>query len=293
MNNWLYFYQHLPQRINPTISFGFFSVSWYSIMYLVGFVTVYMLIRYRINNAEYENFKISNSKLQFPNKIQNPKSKYQNVLFDFLIYAFVGLIIGARLGEVFFYNLSYYIAYPWQIISPFDPVTNEFIGIYGMSYHGGLIGVIIATLLFCRQYKINFFSWANFIVPAIPLGYFFGRIGNFLNGELYGRVTSRWWGMYFSDDSMVLLRHPSQLYEAILEGLILFTILWPIRNKKWARENIMTLYVSGYAIARIVSEFFRQPDGYIGPLTLGQFYSFLMILVAFGMFLNGRKRWYN
>ncbi|MFA6485464.1 MAG: prolipoprotein diacylglyceryl transferase [Parcubacteria group bacterium] len=231
------------------------------------------------------------SKLNHSKLFQNSKFKIQNseYLLDFLLYAFVGLIVGARLGEVFFYNFSYYAAHPIQIISPFDPVTHRFIGIYGMSYHGGLIGVVIAGWLWAKKNNINLLNWFNFIVPAIPAGYFFGRIGNFINGELYGRATTGWWGMYFPNDYMHELRNPSQLYEAFLEGIILFVILWLLRNKKWAKDNMLAFYLSGYAIARIISEFFRDPDGWIGFLTLGQFYSLLMVPTAFLVFLNTKK----
>jgi phosphatidylglycerol:prolipoprotein diacylglycerol transferase len=258
-------------------------------MYLVAFFVVYLLVRYRINKAEYEGLKIPNDKLQIPNKIQISKSKMESLLLDFLLYAFIGLIIGARLGEVFFYNFSYYSANPLMIISPFDPVTHKFIGIYGMSYHGGLIGVAVTAWIWARKNNINLLSWGNLIAPAIPAGYFFGRIGNFINGELYGRPTSTWWGMYFPSDPTGQLRHPSQLYEAFLEGILLFFILWPIRRKYWARNNMLVLYLSGYAVARITSEFFREPDGLIGFLTLGQFYSLLTLLAAFLVFLNTRK----
>lgn len=224
---------------------------------------------------------------EFP--ISKLKIKNSEYLVDFLLYAFIGLIIGARLGEVLFYNFSYYMADPIRIISPFDPATHQFIGIYGMSYHGGLIGVIIATAIFCRKYKISFINWVNFIVPAVPLGYFFGRLGNFINGELYGRATESFLGMYFPADAMQKLRHPSQLYEAFLEGIVLFAILWPIRNKSWARKNMLALYLAGYAIARIIAEFFREPDGFIGPFTLGQFYSFFMIFASISVFLYTKK----
>ena len=195
----------------------------------------------------------------------------------------------ARLGEILFYNFPYYAANPLAIISPFDPVTHQFIGIYGMSYHGGLIGATIASWLWARKNKISLSNWINFIVPAIPLGYFFGRLGNFINGELYGRVTTKWWGMYFPSDLIGELRHPSQLYEAFLEGIILFIILWPIRNKKWAKDNMLALYLLGYAAARIMAEFFRDPDGWIGPFTIGQFLSLLMIIPAIFLLVKRQK----
>jgi phosphatidylglycerol:prolipoprotein diacylglycerol transferase len=238
-------------------------------MYLVAFLVVYLLVKFRINRKEIFNDQAS------------------KLLLDFLLYVFVGLVIGARLGEVFFYNFQYYFVNPLAIISPFDPVTHEFVGIYGMSYHGGLIGVVVAAYLWTRKNKINFLEWANFIVPAIPLGYFFGRIGNFINGELYGRITTKWWGMYFAGDQY--LRHPSQLYEAMLEGIVLFLILWPLRNHKKLKNNMLAIYLAGYAVTRFISEFFREPDGWIGFLTIGQFLSILMFLASVFVFLISRK----
>ena len=302
MNSFLYSYQHLPYHINPVFfSAGFFHISWYAMMYLVSFLVVYCLLKYRINKGGYD-CEIKNQKSNL--KIANQNLKFLNgLLLDFLLYAFVGLIIGARLGEVLFYNLPYYMAHPLAIISPFDPATGKFIGIYGMSYHGGLIGVIVATVIFCKKYKLDFWQWANFIVPAIPAGYFFGRIGNFINGELYGRVTAVPWGMYFpgavkthcnaSLQCANQLRHPSQFYEAILEGIILFSVLWPARNKKIMRENALAIYIIGYASLRFLVEFFREPDSQsdllAGYLTVGQLLSVAMLILGIVIFLKTKK----
>lgn len=277
MQNLIHFYQHIPEKINPTIfNWGFFKLDWYSISYILGFLTVYFLLRYRLK--EIVNYK-KNILLD------------KNSLLDLLTYSFFGLLLGARLGYIIFYNFSYYWNNPLTIISPFDPISHEFIGIYGMSYHGGLLGVIIASLLFSKKYKINFWHLANFVAPAIPAGYFFGRIGNFLNGELYGRATEKFWGMYFPTDTLGLLRHPSQLYEAIFEGLVLFIILWKIRQSEKLKDKLLGIYLLGYAIFRIGIEFFREPDeqvGYLfGFLTLGQGLSFIMLF--FGLFLFFRN----
>jgi phosphatidylglycerol---prolipoprotein diacylglyceryl transferase len=276
MDKFLYSYQHLPFYINPVaFSFGFFKIDWYSLMYIFGFITVYLLLKYRIKKVE-NNFIFDISKL-----------------LDLLLYSFLGLIIGARLGYILFYNPSFYWQNPLAIISPYDPISYEFIGIYGMSYHGGLIGVILAVWIFSKKNKINFFELANFAVPAIPAGYFFGRMGNFLNGELFGRVTDKFWGMYFPADVLRILRHPSQLYEAILEGIILFLILWFLRNKEELKDKMLGLYLLGYAICRIIAEFFREPDeqiGYIfGCLTLGQILSFIMLILGILLILYSNK----
>lgn len=263
--------------MKPSFHAGFFYVSWYGIMYLIAFAVVYILIRYRIKTGEWKE------------ELKTQNLKPYDILLDFLLYAFFGLVIGARLGEVFFYNFPYYWAHPIRIISPFDPATHKFIGIYGMSYYGGLIGVVLATIFFTRKYKISFWQWADFVIPAIPLGYFFGRLGNFINGELYGRATSRWWGMYFPGDQLQLLRHPSQIYEAILEGLVLFFILWKTRNKKTFSGYFFIVYLGGYAIFRFIAEFWREPDVQIGFLTLGQILSLVALLSAVTIFWNRKE----
>lgn len=261
MGNWLQFYQELPLRINPlAFHIGFVQISWYALMYLVGFAVVYYLLVWRIKKKEGYWTK-------------------ENIQ-EFLMSAFLGVVIGGRLGYVIFYNLPFYLNNPLAIISPFN--QGAWTGIYGMSYHGGLIGVLIATVFFCRKNKINFLSLADFVVPAVPAGYFFGRLGNFWNGELFGRITQKSWGMYFLGET--LLRHPSQLYEALLEGLVLFVLLWFLRNKVQLKGKFLGLYVLGYSFFRFGVEFFRQPDEQIGLiggfLTLGQIFSLIIIGLA-------------
>lgn len=268
------FYQHLPARINPTaFSVGPFSIEWYSIMYLIGFLTVFGLAVHRIKKKE-ETFEI-------------------NLIINFLFYSFAGLVIGARIGYILFYNFSYYWCHPLAIISPFDPTTHAFIGIYGLSYHGGLIGIILASIIFSKKYSLSFRRFANFIAPAIPAGYFFGRIGNFLNGELFGKVTQKIWGMYFAAGNANSLRHPSQLYEAALEGLALFIIIWLLRNNVKVKNHLFGLYLCGYAIARFVSELFREPDEQIGYLchffTLGQILSLIMLISGLSVIFIWKK----
>jgi phosphatidylglycerol---prolipoprotein diacylglyceryl transferase len=276
MNNWLYFYQHLPFYINPTaFSLGFFSLDWYSLAYIFGFTIVYFLLRYRIKKGENKiNFNIAK-------------------LFDLLFFLFVGLLLGGRLGYVLFYNLSYYLHNPITIISPFDPATHAFVGIYGMSYHGGLIGILLFAWIFSRKNKINFYKLSNFVVPAVPAGYFLGRLGNFFNGELYGRETQRFWGMYFPSDPFGVLRHPSQIYEAILEGIVVFLILWIIRNNNKFEDKLIGIYMFSYGFFRIIIEFFRQPDSQIGYifnfLTLGQIFSFIMVIIGVILIVYSNK----
>jgi phosphatidylglycerol:prolipoprotein diacylglycerol transferase len=206
----------------------------------------------------------------------------------------VGLLIGGRLGYILFYDFSYYWQSPLAIISPIDPITHQFIGIYGMSYHGALLGALLAGWIYTKIKKLNFWRWANFIAPAVPAGYFFGRMGNLMNGELYGRLTDKSWGMYFPSDPFGLLRHPSELYEAGLEGTLLFLILWKLRQSEKYKNHLLALYIMGYALVRIIAEFFREPDAQIGylflGLTLGQILSLGMLILGLGLFSVGRKR---
>ncbi len=289
MNIWLEFYQHIPFYINPEIfRIGPFAVGWYAVSYIAAFFVVYGLLKKRLLMDESQEL--------FRNVIPRKNNLVENkkTIFDFLLFCFLGLVIGARLGYVFFYNFSFYLAHPLAIISPFDSFTGKLIGIYGMSYHGGLVGVIIFGIIFARKHALNFWKLADFVVPALPLGYFFGRMGNFLNGELYGRATEKWWGMYFPSSvetqnfASLQLRHPSQLYEAFLEGILLFIFLWTMRNKKIFQGKFLALYLMSYAATRFIAEFYRQPDEQIGflfdSLTLGQLFSLLMFFSGLALF---------
>ena len=276
--NYLEFYQNIPIHLNPiAFKIGFFPVEWYSLMYLAAFVTVYLLLSWRLKNEKLQ-INISLEKIE-----------------NFILWVILGVVIGGRIGYVLFYEPSYFLAHPLEIISPFDMAGN-FIGLYGMSYHGGVLGVLLVSFIFAKRNKIAFFSLADFVIPAIPAGYFFGRIGNFLNGELYGRLTQSHWGMYFYNSMNLTweLRFPSQLLEAFFEGLALFLILWIGRNKKWMQGNFLSAYLLGYGIFRFGIEFVREPDwqiGFVGQslglhLTLGQVYSIIMIFLAVGIYLR-------
>lgn len=256
-------WQHLPARINPNLfEFGAFQIRYYSLMYLVAFALTYLLVTFRIKK---ENYRYT------PEMIQ-----------DCFVWCILGLIIGARLGYVLFYNFSYYLGHPLEIFLPFDFSNGiRFVGISGMSYHGGAIGVVIASLVFCRRRRIDFWRLADLFAPAIPLGYTFGRIGNFVNGELYGRVTTVAWGMIFPRDPYQALRHPSQLYEAFFEGLVLFAVLWMIRKKSPFDGFLLSLYLMGYGLVRFFIEFYREPDAHLGviwvSMTTGQLLCLSMI----------------
>jgi phosphatidylglycerol---prolipoprotein diacylglyceryl transferase len=268
-------WQQIPAQINPAIfSIGSFQLRYYSLMYIVAFAIVYFLVLYRI---KHEKYKYTAENIQ-----------------DYLVWAMIGLLIGGRLGYVLIYNFSYYAQHPLEIILPFDFSNGiRFIGISGMSYHGGLIGVTIMTILFCRKFNINFWNFADLLCPAIPLGYTFGRIGNFINGELFGRVTTMPWGMYFPLDPTHSLRHPSQLYEAMFEGIFLFIVLWLIRKKKRFDGFLLGLYICGYGLVRFIIEFFREPDyqvGFIlGTISIGQLLCLLMMLGGIALLIWRRN----
>ena len=201
MNDFWHWWQHIPQQLDPVIfEIGGFKLQYYGLMYVVAFVVTYLLVTYRINHEE--RFQLT------PDQVQ-----------ALITSMMLGVIVGGRIGYVIFYNLPYYLKHPLEIILPFD-ISNgfKFTGITGMSFHGGLICVILFTWLYCHKNGLNLFEVADLFIPAIPLGYTFGRIGNFINGELYGRVTSAPIGMVFPLAPGSQLRHPSQLYEALLEA---------------------------------------------------------------------------
>jgi phosphatidylglycerol:prolipoprotein diacylglycerol transferase len=278
MEGFIRFWQHIPENLDPYIlEIGSFRLGWYGLMYVVAFGVVYLMCLYRIR---YEGFSYGKELLQ-----------------DLFVWVVLGLIIGARLGYVIFYNPGYYLAHPMEI---FLPVSFEggvrFTGISGMSYHGGLIGCVSAGIWFLKRRKMDIWPFADFIFPGGPLGYTFGRIGNFINGELYGRATDAPWGMYFPQDPTGVLRHPSQLYEAFFEGIVLFVILWLWRKRFPFPGFSLALYVMGYGTVRFFIEFVRQPDAHLGtvlgPFSMGQVLCFAMIAAGalLALWLRARAR---
>lgn len=250
----------MPSSVSPiAVQIGPFAVHWYSLMWLCAAAVVYALTRWRIRRAE---------------------GPYTVALMDdVVLWAFAGAIVGGRLGYVFLYDAVYYCAHPLAIFSPYDFVAGTWTGIYGMSYHGGMIGVACALWLVARRHRADTVRVMDFLVPALPAGYFFGRLGNFFNHELVGRVTTSPMGMVFPGDRIA--RHPSQLYEAFAEGIILFCVLWPLRNRVRTRGMLTTIYLLLYGVARFCCEFFRAPDAHVGfvwqGLTMGQVLSLAMI----------------
>ncbi len=246
---------NLP-NFNPNlIEFGSFAIRWYSLAYIAGILLAWSFIKY------FNYTKIS-----------------KEALDDWLFWAVLGVVLGGRLGYVLFYNFGFYIHNPLQILVVWHG---------GMSFHGGLFGVIISMLFFAKKYKINFLELMDTLAIAAPIGLFFGRIANFINLELYGRVTGSNFGVIFPNAGD-LPRHPSQLYEAALEGLLLFIILFSLA--KFTRIQQKAGFLSGlflilYSLARIFVEQFREPDEQIGFLfnhhiTMGQILSVPMMMVG-------------
>lgn len=256
-------WQQIPSSISPYIfDFGVFKLHYYGLMYIVAFAAVLGLVFWRLKEKESDITR--------------------ELIWKYAEYGIAGILIGGRLGYVLFYDLAYYVAHPLQIIWPF--ADGQLVGIAGMSFHGGVIGILITSWLFAKKYKIDLWHLAWLFIPAMPFGHLFGRIGNFLNGELWGRETTAHIGMYFPGDRTALLRHPSQLYEALGEGLLVFLILWSLRNKIRSGKIFIGFYFVLYAIARFVIEFFREPDAHLGllwfQLSMGQLLSLAMVVAG-------------
>jgi phosphatidylglycerol:prolipoprotein diacylglycerol transferase len=261
------FYQSLPSRIYPEIfQIGFLSIRWYSIGYILALATILFLAWRRIKKEKFD--------------FQEKKpAKVKEIILDFVIVSFFGTMIGARLG--------YFIFYDWQTIfqQPLEIFIPNQAGFFGFSFHGGLIGGLISAFVFSKKKKTPWKNLENFFIPIIPLAFFWGRLGNFFNGELWGKPTEKFWGMY-PDNQNPSLSHPSQLYEALGEGLVIFIILWSIKNKPWAKNNLLSLFLILYGSIRFGIEFFRiSPPEHIilGFLTTGQVLCLGMI--AFGIYL--------
>jgi len=277
MNEFWHWWQHIPERLDPVlIEIGSFRLQYYGLMYVVAFAITYALVSYRLRHEP--RFDISRDQVQ-----------------ALITYMMLGVIIGGRLGYVLFYQPAYYWRHPLEIFLPFDFGNGvRFTGISGMSFHGGLICVILFTWLYCRKARLSFLQTVDLFIPAIPLGYTFGRLGNFINGELYGRVTDAPIGMVFPAAPGGGLRHPSQLYEAFFEGIVLFLVLWGVRKKLQTRGATLALYLVGYGAVRFFIEFFRQPDAHLGLvlffLSMGQLLCLLMMVAGSALYVFLRRR---
>jgi phosphatidylglycerol:prolipoprotein diacylglycerol transferase len=250
-------------HIDPEIfRIGPLAIRWYGLMYLIGFIASMFLVRHQI----------AKKKLRLG-------QDFVETLYSYLI---LGLLLGGRLGYVIFYNPGYYLEHPLEIVAIWQG---------GMAFHGALIGTVMAGLLFCKKAGADRLMIADMISLTVPIGLGLGRIGNFINAELYGRVTDVPWAMIFPGE--VLPRHPSQLYEFFLEGVLLFTILWTVKGRV-RKGTVTALFLILYGVFRTAVEFFREPDaqiGYIlGFLTMGQILSGFMILAGIAVYMSARRQ---
>ena len=252
-----------PSWLKPEIIPGL-PFRWYGLMYIFAFATAFIMYRIQVKERRF------------------PMTDDQ--LYSLFTWGILGLLLGARLFSALIYSGDTYLLQPWLIFWPFR--NGQFTGLMGMSYHGGAFGGLMGVILYAKFKKCSFREIGDMYAASIPLGYTFGRLGNFINGELYGRVTTSPLGMVFPDarlvDGVNLPRHPSQLYEMVFEGIILWAIIWFMRNRKPFKGFLIGLYFLGYGLFRFFIEYFREPDADMGfPIlnfTTGQILCFLMII---------------
>ena len=239
------------------IHLGPLAVRWYGLMYLLAFIAVILLGRRRIRTQ--------------------PTSGWSNqMLDDILFFGVLGVVLGGRLGYVLFYKPEYYFAHPMEILYIWEG---------GMSFHGGFLGVLAAMWLYARRVGLRWLMITDFIAPLVPLGLAFGRLGNFINAELWGRATNLPWAMVFpTTDPTLTPRHPSQLYEMGLEGIALFILIWWYSSRPRPTGAVSAVFLIGYGSARFITEFAREPDAFLGYLALhlsmGQWLSLPMIVAG-------------
>ena len=256
---------------------GPFAIRWYGLAYLLAFALFWLLARKRLQHQPFARLKRSDG---------SPLWTMQAVE-DLLFWGVVGVIVGGRLGYCFFYQPMHFLTHPLEILYVMDG---------GMSFHGGLLGVTLALYLWARQRGFGFLQVMDFIAPCVPTGLASGRIGNFINGELWGRAAdpSLPWAMVFRDPAAGgIARHPSQIYQFLLEGLILFGLLWWFASSKERKPGeVASLFVLGYGVMRFVAEYFREPDanwGIVMGLSAGQWLCVPMIIVGFALWNHFRK----
>ncbi len=265
LNGWNLIYTWLDP---VALRLGWFSLHWYGVMYVAA-----LLVAFFAALAFAPRFGVARERVE-----------------SYVIWAEIGVILGARLGYILIYDphTAYYLTHPWQI---FNPVANgEFVGIRGMSYHGAVVGFVIASVLYARVRRDNLWQILDLCAVSIPLGYIFGRVGNFLNAELYGRATDVPWGVFIDG----ALRHPSQLYEAFFEGAVLFAVVWAWRRRASFCGELICVYLFFYGVARFFCEAFRQPDAQIGflafGLSMGQILSAAMMVAGAVLYGVLRRR---
>ena len=257
-----------PQISPNLIELGPIVIRWYALAYIAGIVLGWQVLRRLVVAA--------------------PAVATREQTDDYVTWATIGIVLGGRFGYVLFYQPGRFLADPLQAFAVWQG---------GMSFHGGFLGVVLATIIFCRRNKISILGFGDRLAVGVPIGLFFGRVANFINGELWGRPAGENvpWRMIFPHVD-ALPRHPSQIYQALLEGAVLFAVLWVLsrRESVRARTGMLTgVFLTGYAIARIIGEFFRQPDAFLGLLyagaTMGQLLSLPMVAIGVWLILRARK----
>lgn len=256
-----------PQFDPIALSVGPLAIRWYGLMYLLGFMCFWILGRMRTKESW--------------------RGITDDDLDNLLFYGVFGVILGGRIGYCLFYQPGYYLTHPLEILAVWHG---------GMSAHGGLLGVIVAMFLYSKVKKLSFWTIADFVAPLVPLGLLFGRIGNFINGELWGRPASPDlpWAMIFPEaNNGGVPRHPSQIYEAGLEGLALFIFVWLISRREQTPGKVAGAFCLGYGVARFTVEFFREPDAFLGlqalGLSRGQWLTIPLILLGLYLFFRKKK----
>ena len=261
---------HFPQFDPVLLHLGPLQIRWYALAYIVGLVTGWQVMRRLV---------------RLP-----PAVATLEQTDDFLTWATLGVVLGGRLGYCLFYQPGHYLTHPLDILRVWDG---------GMSFHGGMLGVVTAIIVFCARNRIPILGFADRMAIVTPIGLCLGRIANFINGELWGRPAPEWlpWRMIFPRAPDATPRHPSQIYQALLEGVLLFLVVWAFSRNTALRTRFGTLtgiFLIGYGIARIIGEFFREPDAFLGYLwsgaTMGQLLSFPMILAGAGLIAFARSR---
>ena len=256
-----------PQFDPIALSLGPLQIHWYGLTYLVAFALFYGLALQRTRQPQWAHLGWNGRDVE-----------------DLLFYGVLGVILGGRLGYVLFYKLGDYLAHPLDIFMVWKG---------GMSFHGGLLGVLVAMALFARRRGRSYWEVTDLIAPCVPTGLASGRIGNFINGELWGRAADPTlpWAMIFPQSGSSLPRHPSQLYQFALEGVLLFVLLWMYSRKPRALGQVSGAFLLGYGVFRFTAEFFREPDSFLGLLALnmsmGQWLCVPMVVMGVGLMLRG------
>jgi phosphatidylglycerol:prolipoprotein diacylglycerol transferase len=261
------FWQNIYAQFDPVaFRLGMFSVHWYGMLYVSALISAIVIAKW------------------FVKKDKLPISLH--MVDSYFLWAELAIILGARIGWVLIYSpdKGYYLTQPWQIFNPFS--NGEFVGIRGMSYHGAVFGFLAVTFIYAKKYRYPIWKLLDLAAISVPLAYVLGRIGNFLNQELVGRVTDVSWGIYVDG----VLRHPSQLYEAFLEGFLVFVVIFIYRKYKKYDGELIAVYGIAYSTGRFIAEFFREPDSQIGFvfggwMTAGQVLSIVIIVIGVSLYM--------